>query len=164
MRGFGERVIAVVDEQAVRAVVRRDVDVLEAVVVQIGVPDVERPAGMARQPRLRRDVFEPAVAEVPPERDAAAVRRVVQVGRQHVRIAQVEQVDRFEVVAEEQVEAAVVVVVERARGDRVRERVEARARRDVGERAVAVVAIENRRPEPRDANGGTHRALGRQRD
>ena len=103
---------------------------------------------------LQRHVLEPSVAVAAPQHDAAAVDGVVEIVGQDVRIflnpGQVEEILRLEIVAEEQVETAVVVEIERDGCNRVAEFGEPGARGDVGEGAVAVVVVEDRRAEADD--------------
>ena len=69
----------------VGAVIAGEIDVLPAVVIEVPVADVERPAGMFREAGLLRRFDEMALSIVLPERDAAAVDGVIEIVRQHVR-------------------------------------------------------------------------------
>ena len=141
--------LAAVGEEEVLDGVVGDEQVDEAVVVDVGGHHAQRLAHGAGDVGAGGDVGEGAVAVVVEDRarrgpehprDAVEALAELVVAAEHV-VLQVELDKR----AEEQVEAAVVVVVEpHGAGGPVRRLVQAGLLRDVGKGPVAVVAIENR--------------------
>ena len=140
---IGEGSVAVVAKEVVGAEVGGDVEVVVAVVIGVGVPEVEGPTGELRQPQLGGDVGEALLAAVGEvvaiDGHAAAIGRVLEALGEEPRRLGIEEVDRSEVVAEEEVRIAVEVIVEGDRQDRVEiARAEAGHDRDVGEADTAV--------------------------
>ena len=130
-----EGAVAAVEEQPVGAVVAGQVDVLPAVVVEVGVAGVERPAGVVGEARLLGHLDE-AHPMPPGSVLASTLRHSVtppplsassRLSGSTCGVGQIDQVDRLEIVAEQQVEPAVVVIVEGDGRDRVAELVEPRA-------------------------------------
>ena len=141
-RDLLERAVVLIVEEEILGLVVGDVDVRVAVEVEIGGGDAHGAALELREARLRAHVGESAVAIVVEQE--IGFRRVIQgagivVGGVVSPVCRVE----FHVTADEEVHAAVAIVVQPGRTDRPAGDIEARLRRDVLERAVPVIAVED---------------------
>ena len=142
-----------VDEEPVGAEIARHVQIVPAVVVRIAVAEIERPPTRL-QTDFRGDVRERAVAVVVVRDDAAAVvRRLEALGKEARRVG-VEQIDRLEIGADEEIREAVVVVIEGDGRDRVQVAVESRRLGDVPELAAPQILEELVMAESHDQQVG----------
>src|SRR2546423_1281717 len=112
--------------------------------------NVEDPSSDLAQARLLRNFLKRSFAGIVPERDAAAIGGVIKIIGQHTRVFKVEQVDRLEIIAEKQIEIAVIVIIERDHSDGVSEFVQARGGAHIFEFSIALVVIKDRSAEAGD--------------
>src|SRR5206468_2461427 len=91
------------------------------------------------QPDFLGDIGERAVAVVVKGRNAAAVVRRLETFRKKPRRFGIEQVHGLKIVADEQIDEAVVIVIERNRRNRVEIAIDAGALRDVPEPSLAEI-------------------------
>ena len=106
-----EGAVPVREEDLVLPEVVRDVEVGVAVVVDVGDARIERPARVV-QLEARRHVLEPEVAQVPVEDVGASVPRRLEAVVEDPRRLELREIDGREVIADEEVEEAVAIVVE----------------------------------------------------
>ena len=143
-RAIGERSVAVIVPQELFHAVVGDEDVREAVAVVVVERHAQRLAFQGRNTRFAAHVREGAVAVVVIE-DARhrtefirpAVDRIVRAAQDVVANVPIE------VAGDEQVQLAVVIVIEKTRRGGPAAAFDARARRHVRERAIAIVVIED---------------------
>src|SRR5260370_6049589 len=76
---LAESAVAIVEVHAVSAVVAGQIDVLQAIVIEIAMADIEGPTGVVGKSGLGSDLDEVAFAVALPKRDAAAITGVVEV-------------------------------------------------------------------------------------
>ena len=133
----------------VGAVVARNINILQTVIIKIAMANVERPAVHLSQAGFFSDILKGAFPGVAPECDPAAVRGIVQIVGQHVGVLQIQQVHRLEIIGEDQVKITVIVIIHSDHSDGVGELVEPGRRGNVFESAVAFIVVKNGGAEAR---------------
>src|SRR5262249_46359577 len=142
---FAKRAVAVVEKNMIGAVVAGNVNVLQAVVVEVAMTKIERPSRDFSEACFVSRLLKCSFARVVPQRDSPAIGSIVQIVWKHMRIFQIQQVDRLEIVGKHQIEVAVVVIVKGNHRDGVSELVESGSCGYVLEFSISLVVVEDGR-------------------